>query len=69
MKNRIEALITRLAPEPICADCIAQRLELSVPEKVSQRLHELAGTRGYSLEMALCILCETTKLTIRHKGK
>ncbi|HEX7854648.1 MAG TPA: hypothetical protein VF503_13230 [Sphingobium sp.] len=69
MADRIEALIGRLAPDPICDDCIGERLEISDTQDVRQRTHELAGTRGYERKTSPCTLCGTAKLTIRRARK
>ena len=69
MADKVEALIGRLAPEPICDDCIVERLGLSAKHQASQRTHELAGMRGYERRQDDCAICGTAKMVIRRKGK
>lgn len=69
MADRVEALIGRLAPEPICDECIVERLGLSALHQASQRTRELAGMRGYERRQDDCTICGTAKFVIRRKGK
>ncbi|KKW92497.1 hypothetical protein [Sphingobium chungbukense] len=62
--GRIDALIGRLAPEPVCDDCVAERLGLAT-EPVTHRAHALAGIAGYQRAGASCTLCATVKVTTR----
>lgn len=62
--GRIDALIGRMAPDPVCDDCIAERLDIKAMT-VQRRAHELAGRRGYERATAACPLCATTKVTTR----
>jgi len=45
--EQVRRLIERLAPEPVCDDCITQRLGLSVRQYATHKMRELAGTRGF----------------------
>ena len=69
MADKVEALIGRLAPEPICDECIVERLGLSALHQVSQRTHELAGMRGYERCQDDCAICGSPKMVIRRKGR
>ncbi len=61
----VRALITRLAPEPICDDCITERLRLSIRQHANHKTRELAGTAGFERREAACSLCREVKLVIR----
>lgn len=69
MADRVEALIGRLAPAPICDVCIAERLGLSALHQASHRTRELAGLRGYERCEDVCAICGEVKAVIRRKGK
>ena len=63
----IEKLVSRLAPEPVCDDCITQTLGLSLLDHVEQVTRELVGTNGFERRKAVCSLCgETRFVTRRH---
>lgn len=64
--NDVERLVMRLAPEPVCDDCIAERLALSVRQDATKKTHQLAGSNGFVRGKDACSLCGTTKLVIRH---
>lgn len=65
----VRRLIERLSPEPVCDDCIAERLGLSVRQHANHKTRELAGDHGFERSKAACTLCGTVKLVIRHKAK
>jgi len=65
--DRVEALIRRLAPEPICDACIVERLGLPALHQASHRTRELAGTRGFERIQAACATCGEDRPTIRRK--
>lgn len=67
--DKVEALIGRLAPEPICDECIVERLGLSALHQASQRTRALAGMRGYERYEDDCAICGATKTVTRRKGK
>lgn len=69
MTDKVEALIGRLAPEPICDQCIVERLGLAALHQASQRTHELEGTRRYERGQDECAICGTAKMVIRRKGR
>lgn len=66
--NRVRALIERLSPAPICDDCIAERLALSVRQHANHKTRELAGTDGFERRLDPCAICGTTKKVIRRVG-
>jgi len=63
--DQVRALIERLAPEPVCDDCIAERLGLSVRQHANHKTRELAGQGGFERRKDSCSLCGETKLVIR----
>ena len=63
----VERFIARLAPEPVCDDCIADRLALTVRQHANHKSRELAGTNGYERRKEACSLCGTVKLAIRKR--
>ncbi len=61
----VRKLIERLSPEPICDDCIAERLGLSVRQHANHKTRELAGQSKYERRKDICSLCYHEKLVIR----
>jgi uncharacterized protein YaaQ len=61
----VRALISRLSPQAVCDDCIADRLHLSVRQHANHKTRELAGTGGFERRKAPCSLCGSEKLVIR----
>jgi hypothetical protein len=61
----VRAFIARLSPEPVCDDCIAERLKLSGGQHPNHKTRELAGTDGFERRKAVCSLCSAEKLVIR----
>jgi hypothetical protein len=66
--ERVRGLIERLAPEPVCDDCIATRLDLT-PEQANPLMQELAGAPGFVREIGPCALCSETRKVIRAGGR
>lgn len=67
--DEVRGLIRRLAPEPICDDCITERLGLSVRQHANHKTRELAGIDGFERQIGACAICGTTKKVIRTKGR
>jgi hypothetical protein len=65
----VRRLIERLSPEPVCDDCIAERLDLSVRQHANHKTRELAGAGGFERSKDACTLCGAVKLVIRHRPK
>ncbi|MFL6850423.1 MAG: hypothetical protein ACJ8EH_06150, partial [Sphingomicrobium sp.] len=63
--DEVRAFVGRLAPDPVCDDCIADRLNLPVRKEANHKSRELAGHSGFKREKAYCSLCGTRKLVIR----
>ena len=64
----VRRLIERLSPEPVCDDCIAERLGLSIRQHANPKTRELAGTDGFERSKDACALCGATKLVIRRRA-
>jgi hypothetical protein len=67
--DKIKGLIAVLAPEPICDDCIVERLGLSAPHQASQRTRELAGEGGFERRKDRCALCDEDKIVTRRNPR
>jgi len=67
--DQVRGLIERLSPEPICDDCICERLGLSVRQHANHKARELAGTRGFERRKDTCSICGVEKKVIRFRAK
>lgn len=65
----VRRLVSRLSPEPICDDCIADRLGLAVHQYANHKTRELAGTDGFERSNDACSLCGAAKLVIRQRAQ
>ena len=65
--DRVRGLIERLSPEPICDDCITDRLGLSVRQHANHKTRELAGTQGFERRKEACSICGQDKIVIRKR--
>ena len=65
--DRVRAFVSRLAPEAVCDDCIAERLGLSVRQHANHKTRELAGTQGFVRAKGPCSLCGEDKLVISRR--
>jgi len=63
--DEVRRLIERLSPEPICDDCISERLGLSVRQHANHKTRELAGSDRFERRKDACAICGATKLVIR----
>ncbi|MGX7895985.1 hypothetical protein [Tsuneonella sp. HG222] len=67
--DKVKSPIKRLTPDPVCDDCITERLGLSVRQHANHKTRELAGTDGFERQLDKCSLCSGTKKVIRWKGR
>jgi hypothetical protein len=67
--DQVRKLIERLAPDPICDDCITEKLGLSVRQHANHKTRELAGSDGFERGKDACALCGDTKLVIRKRPR
>jgi hypothetical protein len=65
--ERIRALVVRLSPDPICDDCVTEKLGLSVRQHANHKTRELAGGQGFERRIDTCAICRTVKTVIRHR--
>ncbi len=63
--DEVRAFVGRLSPEPVCDDCIAERLNLTVRQHANHKTRELAGSDGFERRKGTCSLCAGEKLVIR----
>ena len=66
--DQVRAFVTRLAPNPVCDGCIAERLDLATPQRANQDTRELAGSDGFERRRDICSLCYGEKLVIRRRA-
>lgn len=69
VRDQVSAFIERLAPEPVCDDCITERLGLSVRQHANHKTRELAGQAGFDRRLDICALCGAAKKVIRKKRR
>ena len=67
--EHVRRFVERLSPHPVCDDCIAERLALSVRQHANHKTRELAGEQGFERVLAPCVLCGAAKKVIRHNGR
>lgn len=67
--DKVRSLIERLSPQPVCDDCIADRLNLSVRQHANHKTRELAGSEGFERNKDECSLCGASKLVIRKRSR
>lgn len=67
--DEVRALVSRLSPEPICDDCIAERLGLSVRQHTNRKTRELAGADGFERSKDVCSICGVTRPVIRQRPR
>lgn len=65
--DAVQKLIARLAPDPICDDCVAEKLGLASRHHANRKTRELAGSNGFERRRDICSLCGGDKLVIRHR--
>lgn len=65
--DAVRSFVTRLSPEPVCDDCVAEKLDLSVRQHANHKIRELAGSEGFERRKDRCSLCGGEKLVIRRR--
>ncbi|PDT77148.1 hypothetical protein CO675_11400 [Bradyrhizobium sp. C9] len=60
----VGSFIQSQSPNPVCDDCIADRLGLSVRQHANHKTRELAGTGGFMRRDAECAICKNEKRVI-----
>jgi hypothetical protein len=64
--HKVRAFVERLAPEPICDDCITERLSIVDLEEANSKISELASLNGFERNIDPCAMCGATKKVTRH---
>lgn len=67
--DMVRGLVERLAGEPVCDECIAERLRLSATSAANKQTRELAGAGGFERINHVCSLCGAPRKVIRHNRK
>lgn len=67
--DRVKSLVERLSPQPVCDDCITERLALTSREHADHKTRELSGMVGFETQNGECSLCGAKKTVIRQKGR
>lgn len=65
LSERVEALVRRLAPHPVCDACVADRLGLESAGRANPETRRLAGSQGFERRRDICSLCYGERLVIR----
>lgn len=63
--DQVKALIERLSQQPICDDCIAEKLDLNVRQYANRKTRELAGAHGFERRIDACSMCGSQQKVIR----
>ena len=63
----VAKFVGRLAPEPVCDDCIARRLDIADFDGAAQASQELAGMSAYERSKTACSLCGEIRMTTRRR--
>lgn len=65
--DKVRGLIERLSPEPMCDECVAERLQLSTISQANKKTRELAGSHGFEWKLDVCSLCDAPRTVIRRR--
>lgn len=57
--------VERLAPSPVCDDCLAERIDMARPEDIAPAVGELAAMREFARERGDCGLCGENRAVVR----
>ncbi|MCW1430902.1 hypothetical protein OLX23_17470 [Novosphingobium sp. JCM 18896] len=63
--ERVRRLVERLAPTPVCDECIADRIDDAHLEEVRPCTQELTAERGFVRDNDACGLCGERHTVIR----
>jgi hypothetical protein len=63
--ERVRGLIERLAPQPICDECVAEKLHLPWTAQANQAARELAGGDGIERRSDICTICGGPRVVTR----
>lgn len=62
----VKALLIARAPDRLCDDCIAERLQLSVRQHANHKTRQLGKIWPFDRRKGTCADCDRTKLVIRY---
>jgi len=62
----VSDLLKRYSPRPLCDDCIAHKLGLTVRQHANHKTRELQAMRGFERRTDICAACGAEKLVIRY---
>jgi len=65
--DKVRGLIERLSPEPVCDECVAERLQLATISQANKKTRELAGSHGFERKLDVCSLCGAPRTVIRRR--
>jgi len=66
--ERVRGLIERLAPQPICDECVAEKLDLPWMAQANQAARELAGD-GFERRSDICTICGGPRVVTRKAAR
>jgi hypothetical protein len=66
-QDAVDKFVSRLAPEAVCNDCIAGKLNLPDQMHSDQATRMLAGANGFERIKDRCSICGLVKLVIRKR--
>ncbi len=61
----VRGFVERLSPEPVCDNCVAERLRLSDISLANKKVRELAGSGGFERTQSICSLCGAPRIVTR----
>ena len=63
--EQVREFVIRQAPNAVCDDCIADRLNLSARQHANHKTRELATAAGFDRRVQTCALCKSEKKGIQ----
>lgn len=63
--DHVRRLISRLAPQGICDDCLAQAANLNGRSEARSMARELLGTQGFERRKDRCCMCDNSRALSR----
>lgn len=64
--ERVKALLTRVAPNAVCDDCIAREIGITPRQHANHKTRELERSREFDRGVGQCSMCKHTKKVIRY---
>lgn len=69
VKEQVSDLIKSKSPGPMCDDCIADALKLSVRQHANRKTIELGKAFGFKRNLGTCSICKNTKKVISYANR